>query len=265
MPEILGSSQSFNIMTKMSEVYTGIYRVRSYETDFRGRVRPVTLLNYLQDAASLHASALGFSVDDLREKNATWMLSRYHIKFFHYPVVGDEVRIFTWRSACEGFYALRDFEIIDAADNPVCVATSSWVVLNLTTKRPVRVESVVGDFPCFERRALPDEFSSLQKLETCTLELPFRVRTGDVDLNRHVNHVVYAEWALEAVPSSVLMNSLPFDIEISYRSEAMLGDRILSRSSAIDMSDSTTFLHQLLRDGDGRELTRLKTVWHTKP
>lgn len=252
-------------MTRIHEVYTGLYRVRSYETDFRGRVRSVTLLNYLQDAASLHASTLGFSVKDLREKNATWMLSRYRIRFFYYPVLGDEVRVRTWRSACEGYYALRDFEILDVHDNPVCVATSSWVVLNLTTKRPVRVESVIGDFPCLERRALSDEFSPLPKLETYTRELPFRVRSVDVDLNRHVNHAVYVEWALEAVPSGFLMDRLPYDVEISYRAEAILGDRVLSRSSEIDSSDSGAFLHQLVRDGDGRELTRLKTVWRSTP
>jgi acyl-ACP thioesterase len=247
----------------MNEVYTGIFRVRSYETDFRGRVRPITLLNYMQDAASLHASSLGLSVEDLRVKNATWMLSRYHILISRYPVLGDEVRIRTWRSAQESFHALREFEIRDAGDIPFGVATSSWVMLNLITKRPLKVDRIVGDFPCVARRALPDDFPPLPKLETFNMELPFRVRMGDLDLNHHVNHAVYAEWALETVPSGLLMDSLPYEIEVYYRAEAMFGDRVLSRSVSTAMADSSSIHHQLVRDGDGRELTRLKTVWRS--
>lgn len=247
----------------MNEVYTGIFRVRSYETDFRGRVQPITLLNYMQDAASLHASSLGFSVENLRGRNATWILSRYHIRMYRYPVLGDEVRIRTWRSSLEGFHALREFEILDAADIPFGVATSSWVVLNLTTRRPIKVETIVGDFPCVARRALPDDFPPLPRSETFTMELPFRVRMGDLDLNHHVNHAVYVEWALETVPSGILMGSLPYEIEVYYQAEAMFGDRVLSRSVAIDMADSSTIHHQLVRDGDARELTRVKTVWRS--
>lgn len=248
-------------MKRRQRVYTGHYRVRSYETDSRDRVRPVTLLNFLQDAASLHASLLGFSIKDLREKNATWMLSRYHIRFFHYPLLGDDLRVRTWRSACEGYYAWRDFEVLDQHGTAVCAATSSWMVLNLSTKRPVKVESVVGDFPCLDRRALSSGFSPVPKLESWTRELPFRVRWADVDLNGHVNHAVYAGWALETIPPGFLMDFLPYEVEISYRSEAMWGDCVLSRASKIGASDSNVFLHQLVRDGDGRELTRLKTVW----
>jgi acyl-ACP thioesterase len=247
----------------MNEVYSESYRIRSYETDFRGRIRLVTLLNYMQDAASLHASSLGFSVEDLRHKNATWMLSRYRILIFNYPKFGENVRIRTWRSSVEGLYARREFEIFGAGDVQVGAATSSWVILNLTTRRPLRVEAVVGEFPCVARRALPDDFSPLPKMETCTMELPFQVRMEDLDVNRHVNHAVYAGWALETIPAGLLMDCLPFEIEVYYRAEAMFGDRILSRSAVIDSSDSTVFLHQLVRDDDGRELTRLKTTWRT--
>jgi len=246
----------------MDDIFSTQYRVRSYETDFRGRVRIVTLLNYLQDAASSHAALLGFSVSDLREKNVTWMLTRYHVRLMRYPREGDEVQIRTWRSALEGVHALRDFEILDAGDNRIGAATSCWVALNLETRRPVRIGTIFSEFPVLGYRALQDDFRPLPQPDAYQMEKPYLVRMGDIDSNRHVNHAVYAEWALETVPQEVLAERLPVEIEVAYRAETVYGERVLSRSSPVSQDDASSFIHQLVREADGRELTRLRTVWH---
>lgn len=245
----------------MQNIFSALYRVRSYETDFRGRVRTVTLLNYLQDAASSHAALLGFSVADLREKNVTWMLTRYHVRLMRYPGEGDDVRVRTWRSALEGVHALRDFEMLDAADNRIGVATSCWVALNLETRRPVRIGTLFGEFPVLGYRALQDDFRPLPKSDAYPMEMACLARMGDIDSNRHVNHTVYAEWALETVPREVLAERLPVEIEVAYRAEAKYGERVVSRSAPACQDDSSSYLHQLVREGDGKELTRLRTVW----
>jgi acyl-ACP thioesterase len=75
---------------------------------------------------------------------------------------------------------------------------------------------------------------------------------------------VHLEWALEAIPPDILLKCLPAEIHIAYRAEAVYGGRILSRSIAIDSPDSEVFLHQLVREGEGRELTRLMTLWRDR-
>ena len=64
-------------MSKLPTIYEADYTVRSYEIDTTGRVRPLTLFNYMQDAAGEHAARLGVSVLDLFKRNLTWVLSRY--------------------------------------------------------------------------------------------------------------------------------------------------------------------------------------------
>jgi len=245
----------------MEKDYSKQYQVRAYEADFRGTVRPVTILDYLQDAASEHSATTGISVRDLRRKNMTWVLSRYHIRFLRYPGVGEVVRARTWRSAVEGFFALREFEITDTEDNSLVLATSSWVIMSLETKRPVRIESVVTDLPILDRRSLPDDFKTLPRLEDCDVEQSFHVRPSDLDLNRHVDHTVYAGWALETVPDAILGGFNPSEIEISYRAEAFRGDTVVARTKRIEDDNSPLFLHQVVNEKDGRELTRLKTAW----
>jgi medium-chain acyl-[acyl-carrier-protein] hydrolase len=225
------------------------------------RLKPVNLLHYLQDAASSHAALLGISVADLLQKRLTWMLSRYQIRAYRYPFDGEEIHIRTWRSAVDGYHALRDFEIIDSHDRLLAIASSSWFIVNLESRRPVRIKAAVEDFPTHASRSFPDDFITFPKRENYDRELPFLVRMGDLDQNRHVNHTVYLEWAIEAIPPDILQTCLPAEIHIAYRAEALYGGKILSRSAAIDSLDSAAFLHQIVSEGEGRELTRLMTVW----
>jgi hypothetical protein len=94
-------------------------------------------------------------------------------------------------------------------------------------------------------------------MEEHNQEVRFCVRIGDLDLNRHVNHVVYIQWALESVPREVLAKCRPVDIEVAYRGEAKKGEIVLARTQALD--GENRFLHQLVRESDGKELTRLRT------
>lgn len=248
----------------MNSVFTASYRVRSYETDFSCRLKPVSLVHYLQDAASSHAALLGFSVADLLQKRLTWMLSRYQIRVYRYPLDGEEIHIRTWRSAIDGYHALRDFEVIDADGRILAAASSSWLIVNLESRHPVRIKVALEDFPVLANRSFPDAFIAFPKRESYDRELPFLVRMGDLDQNRHVNHTVYLEWAIEAISPDILHTCLPVEIHISYRAEAVYGGKILSRSTAIDSPVGDAFLHQIVSEGEGRELTRLMTVWRAR-
>lgn len=248
----------------MKSVFTTRYRVRSYETDFLGGLKPVSLVNYFQDAASSHAALLGFSVADLLRKRLTWMLSRYQIRVYRFPCGGEELLVRTWRSAVDGYYALRDFELIDSHGRLLAVASSSWLIVSLESRRPVHIRTAVEDFPVHANRSFPDDFITFPKRDNYERERLFQVRMGDLDQNRHVNNAVYLDWALEATDPDILQNYLPVEIHIAYRAEALYGAKVISRSAALDSPGSEIFLHQLVSEGDGRELTRLKTIWKAR-
>lgn len=245
----------------MEKVFTRNYRVRYYEADFRGTLRPVTLLDYLQDAASGDSIRTGFSVMDLRKMNMTWVLSRYHVKIARYPEVGESLNVLTWRSGINGHFAMREFEVSDNGDNILALATSSWAIVNLETKRPARIDTVVSGLPILERRALDDNFRTMHKPDKWDTEQLFHVRMADLDLNRHVNNTVYAGWAMETVPVDIQQDYRLSEIEISYRAEAFYGDAVTARTGNSDNGHPKHFQHQLINEVEGRELTRLKTAW----
>jgi len=245
----------------MIEPFRKKYAVHSYEVDASGRAQMSSLLNYLQDAAGVHAGTLGLGVTDLLRNRLTWLLSRYHVKVVRYPVHGQRIEVATWPSGKKGIFALRDFEVSDEEGRLILAATTSWVLINLESKQPVRLNDFVPDDLTYNKRAVEDEFPTLPELEKAERELTLPVLVKDLDFNRHVNNVVYIQWALEAAPPEILNALLPLAIEVSYRDEAFYGDQIVSKIQAVRGTSPRTFLHQIFRSSDGIELTRLRTVW----
>jgi medium-chain acyl-[acyl-carrier-protein] hydrolase len=238
------------------------YAIHTYETDTRGLVKTVSLLNYLQDSAGEHAGRLGLSVLDLFKRNMTWVLSRYHILVHRHPAVGERIEVTTWPSSKGGYFATRDFEMADGNGGPVLSATSSWMILGLERKQPLKVDDIIDIPYAIDKRALDDPFGSLPLPSGRDSELRFRVESAHLDWNRHVNNAVYVQWALEGVPPDILMKARPVELEVSYRAEAFYGEEVLSVVQRVpDAGPGPRFLHQILNAATGAELTRLRTRW----
>ncbi len=245
----------------METIHRREFRVQSYETDFRGAALPVSILNFLQEAAGEHAALLGLSVNELMRDGLTWVLSRYHVRIERYPRMGEELQVRTWPSGHEGFFWLRDFEAHDAAGEPLLAATSSWVLLHTASRQPVRDGYALSPDLLCAKRALADDFPRLSSCDAPERELAFRVGLHDLDWNDHVNHAVYVRWALETVPHDTLRGCRPVEIEAAYRAEALFGDAVVSRLQRTSPPDEMRFAHSLVHEGTGQELTRLHTRW----
>ena len=235
------------------------YSVQYYETDLNGFARPVALLNYLQSAAGEHATQLGVAVADLRKSGHTWVLSRVHLAMDRYPRGGHTVRVRTWPAARANLFTVRDFEIFAQDGALIGRATTSWAVLNLKTRRPVKLIEVLPQYPIHPERALDDTFRTLPVQEKSEFEIRLPVLRGDLDLNWHVNNTVYAGWALETVPEEVENSCRLASVEIAFRAEALYGDTIIASSAQTD--ETGCFTHRIESERDGRELARLRTCW----
>lgn len=244
-------------------VWNDRFRVRAGELDDRWRLRPSSLCDYLQEAAAAHAHALGVSVAALHPRGLTWVLSRFHVRAAFYPAWRGEVVVETWPSAVSGLFALRDFRVLDAGGSQLAAATSSWMVIDIVKRKPVPLPdfilSIHGPSP---GRALDDSFYGLPQLpEPAEWSPVLEIRRADLDLNRHLNFVKIIELGLEAVPPEVREGRELRDLEVAFRAEGWLGDRVLSRSGALEPGEPRRLGHSLLRESDGREIARMASTW----
>ena len=250
-------------MEQTPPVWTESFRVRAYEVDVSGRASVATVCNWLQETAGNHVTALGWAVDDLAPKGLTWVLSRLHLRLHRLPGWHDDVRIVTWHAGVLRLYGVREFRLTDAQGRELGTATSAWLLIDLESRRPTRPLEAL---PALDHRAaariLVDPFDKIPGPASPERETTLVVRLADLDMNRHANNVSVIAWALEALPDEVVLGASLAELEIEFRAEALRGDHILVQTRRAP-EGSTAFLHRLLRESDGREIARARTVWRS--
>ncbi len=240
------------------------YRVASSDVGPRGELRPSALMAYLEDAAGAHAAAYGVGVRELQARALAWVLARYHLALQRIPVLGETLEVATWPSGRTPVFATRDFEVTDAAGDVVAQATTSWAVVDVASKRPRRMSDVVSPEFVLNRRAIADAFEPLPLADGPAHALAIPVLRRDLDMNVHVNHTVYVDWALEAAPPELADAGGPAAVEVAYVAEARLGDRVLASAAPGPESDGArVLLHRITNADTGAELARLRTSWRS--
>jgi medium-chain acyl-[acyl-carrier-protein] hydrolase len=245
----------------MDSIFTKDMVIRFSETDNRGRFKVVSVFDCFQDVGSEHAALLELSGLHLRTKGYTWVMLKYNVTIERLPVWNEAVTVKTWRYPYKNLYELREFDILDKDGNLLIKALSSWVMMNLESRKPVRLDRFIppdlmeGKFP------VEDDFSRLDALPEYDRELPFRVRMQDIDFNNHVNNSVYIGWAVEAVPEAIHRDYRLTQVEITYLNEISYGHMIRSRIKADGSNGNAVFFHSISECENNTELTRLKTVW----
>ncbi|MBS3757191.1 MAG: hypothetical protein KGY61_00855 [Desulfobacterales bacterium] len=239
--------------------------VRYAETGIEGRLKPGMILNYFQDIASDHCAELGVSALDLLPKNLAWVVYRYHLNIYRYPLWKEDLQFKTWRYPANNLYELRQFDVHDKAENLIITAKSAWILTRLDNKKPVRLkyhmpeqlmnghqQPVENDFTPIPERTEKDDGRS------------FLVRMHDLDFNRHVNNAVYVIWALESVPADIAASRLPYEISIQYQGDAVFGDRITAFTQPFPEKPESeaAYLHTIHHDGEDKPITRVITRWH---
>jgi len=248
----------------MRTTYRKAFQVRSYETDVRGRLQAPILCQLLEEAAVAHAAILGVAVGTLIENGIAWVLSRLHLEMERWPAADEEIVIETWPEAASRLFTERRFDVLDASERRVGTASTLWLVLDLERRRPVRLPPQVSDrLHEHELGPEPRRFGDLVTPDPIQRELGFTVRRSDLDLADHVNNTSYVEWAIEAAPDDVWSEKELAELEVHFLSECHYGQTVLSRSQVAGRGLDTEVRHQLIREEDGAEVARARTMWRS--
>lgn len=244
------------------------YKIPVYDTDFQGKLSIFSLFNYIQDIASEHAEILHFGRDDLHKNNQFWILSRIYAEIKLFPSWGETVTLRTWPRGTDGMFALRDIEIRSEKGDVIAGATTSWVIVNASTRKPQRPENLLErmnlEFP--STRATTRNAGKLvyNTPSVQTDAVPFSVVASDLDVNYHVNNVKYIQWVYNTRTVKFLEGNIATSAEINYLSEAREGDKIIINSADHPEENNST-THSVIRVDDRKELCRLWICWHQTP
>jgi acyl-ACP thioesterase len=201
--------------------YKRSFRIGSFDSDINGKAKLTSICNYLQEIAGMHADALNWGINKLMEQNLSWVLSRLKLKVLKYPNWNDEIFVETWPTGIKGLFGNRDFKITDNSGSVIILASSSWLIIDLNTKRPIRPHSIIKNDEFEQAEKVFD--TSLEKLKTKVDELPalnINVHFSDIDINKHVNNVKYIKWIIDSCSFEQLNSQLIDEFEINFLHEA---------------------------------------------
>lgn len=233
------------------------FRVRVFQTDPGGRLTLPALCDFLQEAAGNHAGLLHASAPQMHDHGLAWVLARLYVRLERLPRWGRTLRVTTWPHARDRHSTRRDFLLQDGEGRELGRAATSWVTLDLASRRLVPLpEFLDGLWDASVPGALDYPARSVPRLSGSGQgATPILVRRADLDVNGHVNNSRYPEWALESLPAQVLERRL-LAADVSFRAECFAGETVVSESAPGEGG----FLHAIRRS-DGTEAARMRTWW----
>ena len=237
------------------------YRVYSYHTDSRCRLSLTAMLHFLQETAGSHATANGFGFDTLGASRLFWVLSRLTLKVWAYPRWNDELLLRTWSKAPGALMGNRDFELLNAQGEVVAVASTAWIMVDVASRRPQRIERFGSAFPhVLDRHAIPEPPEKLPALPAGSdaETSPAReIMLSDIDMNGHVNNACYARWLLDAFPHLHRDDQEVKTLEVNFLRESRAGEHY-----AVSMRQTTEECraYSVTRCEDGLELARARVL-----
>jgi acyl-CoA thioester hydrolase len=117
--------------------------------DLNGHVNNQEYVRWMQDVATAHSSALGWSFERYLATGVTWVIRSHFIEYLRPAFKDDEVLVVTWVAAMDTQTSPRQYRFVRARDGKTLVeAETRWVFCDLKTGRP-------RDIPDEVRAAFP--------------------------------------------------------------------------------------------------------------
>jgi acyl-ACP thioesterase len=234
-------------------------QIHSYDVNVARRLTMESLLRYFQEAAWNHAEHLKLGYSHLHSRNQVWVLSRMVVVVDSYPEWGQSVVLRTWPCGSMSLLALRDFELLDVNRRRLLGAASGWLVLDLQSRRPQRIEPILGSIRTFpEYRAAGTEAAKLAAVADSAAHAVLDVKYSDLDLNDHVNNATYACWILDSYPVDFHRAHRLRSMALNFLAEVGGDDSVTLSTQEVE---PLRMAHTIRRRIDAAEACRAELIW----
>lgn len=233
------------------------YLIRTYECDKNENLRILTLMNIFQDVADTHATEMGLGLEYCLSKGFAWIGSNYHLQINRLPKMHDKIKVMSWPAVEKKLGAVREFLVLNEQGEELIKASSQWILIDVARRRPIGLREHLPMYQVIEERVIETEFPKIPDLERIDLTTEFNVRFDDIDINNHVNNAVYPLWATEGVGKDFRVENNPSEIEIIFKKEGHLGEKICVETQ----KDGYLTSHSIKALTDGRELAKVRIKW----
>ena len=209
----------------MEPIYSQTFHLNDTHVDCFGRLKPSVLLQYIQEVASVHGSALGADYETLAAKNLFWAILRTRVQISRLPVSGEQITLKTWPMPTTRVAYPRSIIAYDASGAEIFRAITLWVMMDRTSRAMViPAKSGIAVQGHLEGNELAAPGSVMPR--PMEHDNSRRVNFTDLDINGHMNNTRYFDWIYDLLPSSFHGNHTVKEFTICYLAEALEGQTL---------------------------------------
>ena len=206
------------------------FRVGFRDTGNGNKLTNKSFLSFLEDSGGLHSEKTGFGINEIRKTNLSWLLIGWKLKVISRPTFGTNLKVRTWGRDFSKINTFRDFEVYDDNNNLIAIATSKWILFDTEKNKITKITPELIEKYTPENKSVFDEneinFSINDENEQISNTFNYTVSRSDIDINNHMHNLNYLDLAYEALPEDIYKHIDLKNIEIIYKKECYLNDKL---------------------------------------
>ena len=206
------------------------------DIDQKSELKNEAILSFFEDIGGFHSNDAGFGLKDIEKTRLSWILLHWKVKVLKkIKYVDGPIRIKTWSRGAVRACTFRDFELYNSKGELCVIGSSKWTLIHLD-KGLVRITDDISEkYQVESKKVLGDyDFPKLKEPENYSNVYNYTVSRRDIDINSHMHNLYYLDLAYETLPQNVYENTTFNDIEIMYKKEAKLYDKLKCLYSKMD-------------------------------
>lgn len=186
------------------------------------------ILSFFEDIGGFHSNLVGYGLKDIEKTKLSWILLNWKIKVLKKINYNDApIKVKTWSRGAVHACTFRDFEAYNSKGELCVIGTSKWTLIHLEKGLVRLTDELIRKFEPEEKNVLPNfEFKKLPEFENYSNIFNYTVQRRDIDINNHMHNLCYLDLAYEALPKEIYENTSFTDVEIMYKKECSLGDKL---------------------------------------
>ncbi len=179
--------------------------------------------------ATENAEKFGYGRQVILAEGGFWIISKIRFSINSYPSSNGEIIAQTWPLPPHKIKVERQYRLREIGGNILLNAASEWCVLNIDTRRPMRMDTDIfsggheyvceksgaGDFTRIRPEFTDNDFCYDRK-----------IIKSDIDINEHTNNKKYTEMVLNCFTDEYLSEHPIKTYELHFVKETRLGDTV---------------------------------------
>lgn len=228
--------------------YSTTFTVHFGYCDFENKMTPEYILKQLQQVSMEHTDREGVTTDFLYAHNVAFLLAKIKVDIQNVPKGGQRVHAKTWAFAPQRAQYVRITSFYNENEELLLTAISRWVLIDIKQRHIIRQIPDFLDKPMFHVEGTAEDFR-MPRFSFEDIIDKVHVKYAMIDINRHVNNAVYANFAANCMPKLFFDKEQLSCMEIYYIHEALLNDEIvLYKKEETDNNEKIVYIHGALQD-----------------